>query len=335
MQRRLTSLSKGYKHGDLSIFPNSIDNKLTLFEASNNAVTTLRHSLTPTSKYLILEDGTLFPDSGLIKLTDPKGKGEPEVIFYHRKIGNQLHMLQRGYANDTQYNWQAGTLVTSPVMAEHHNALKDAIIKIQRRIGLTDNPESGSLHELVRTLEQRWLAPKANFRAFPLTGVPPLPVRFQNFSGGHGVRYLWDFGDGTTSTEKSPMHIFASEGIYTVKLNMVSSTGAQGFTEKTDYIKVSNEQRTPFFYVRPLQGYSIQSDPLKPTEFTLVDQTDGDIVERHWFFGDGREVTVTNPNIHVIKHVYEHAGEYKPILMVKFSDEQLSRAIISEHLLVV
>ena len=43
-------------------------------------------------------------------------------------------------------------------------------------------------------------------------------VKFTNLSSNKAVSYKWDFGDGTTSTEKSPLHIYKKSGYYTVKL---------------------------------------------------------------------------------------------------------------------
>lgn len=43
-------------------------------------------------------------------------------------------------------------------------------------------------------------------------------VKFTNLSSGKAQSYVWDFGDGTTSTEKSPLHIYAKSGYYVVKL---------------------------------------------------------------------------------------------------------------------
>ena len=43
-------------------------------------------------------------------------------------------------------------------------------------------------------------------------------VKFTNLSSGNSVSYLWNFGDGTTSTEKNPLHVYAKSGYYTVTL---------------------------------------------------------------------------------------------------------------------
>lgn len=241
--------------------------------------------------------------------------------------------MQRGYGSFQPNSWEVGATVSSPIMAEHHNALKDAIIKIQHKIGLADNPAPDSIHHIVRRLEHRWLAPKAAFKAFPTNGSAPLKVKFQNFSGGHGLHFLWDFGDGTTSSEKNPTHTYDQEGVYTVKLNMISVLKSHGFTEKTNYIKVSNDLRQPMFYAKPRIGYSYESKPA-PTEFEFIDQTDGQIVERHWFFGDGQDLVITNPNVHTAKHTYERPGNYAPSLIIKYVDEQISRVSILEEIMV-
>lgn len=43
-------------------------------------------------------------------------------------------------------------------------------------------------------------------------------VKFTNLSSVKAQSYVWDFGDGTTSTEKSPLHTYTKSGYYTVTL---------------------------------------------------------------------------------------------------------------------
>ena len=51
-----------------------------------------------------------------------------------------------------------------------------------------------------------------------------LSVTFTNTSV-NGVTYLWDFGDGATSTEKNPVHTYASGGMYMITLKATNSMG--------------------------------------------------------------------------------------------------------------
>ncbi|MDU1411880.1 MAG: collagenase [Clostridium sp.] len=43
--------------------------------------------------------------------------------------------------------------------------------------------------------------------------------------------YRWDFGDGTTSNEKNPMHIYSEQGAYTVKLTVIDDKGGEGIAK--------------------------------------------------------------------------------------------------------
>ena len=43
-------------------------------------------------------------------------------------------------------------------------------------------------------------------------------AQFTNLSTDNARSFVWDFGDGTTSTERNPMHIYAEAGSYNVKL---------------------------------------------------------------------------------------------------------------------
>ena len=53
--------------------------------------------------------------------------------------------------------------------------------------------------------------------AIPGTGAVPLTVSFKNQST-NADSYLWDFGDGSTSTVVNPQHTYTSKGSFTVKL---------------------------------------------------------------------------------------------------------------------
>ncbi|MEP6747256.1 MAG: PKD domain-containing protein [Bacteroidota bacterium] len=66
-------------------------------------------------------------------------------------------------------------------------------------------------------------------------------VQFINNSFGPGVlSYLWDFGDGTTSTAKAPSHSFNKKGIYTVTLTVTSSEGCVISSRQAGYINVAS-----------------------------------------------------------------------------------------------
>ena len=338
MADQISTLDASYSTGDLSVFPVVLDSTVTLYEARNAAVSKLRQSMTFNSKFMIVEDTSLFPNTGILHIgKNPGDPGLGEFVWYGAKTATSFSKLIRGFAKTKQTYWPQGSPITSGVSAEHHNAIKDAIMKIERDLGISLFPNENSLNGILQAQENRFLAPKPLFRAYPIKGAPALKVRFQNFTTGNPVRFLWDFGDGTTSVEQSPIHTYLAEGVYTVKLNIITGTGAQGVVTKKNYITVNKDQKTPFFYVLPLQGDSIQtavSSSEDPTEFNFVDQTDGDVSERYWIFGDGNNLNVTDPNVHTATYSYTKPGTYAPSLTVIFADQTLKRVFLSQKITV-
>jgi PKD repeat protein len=71
--------------------------------------------------------------------------------------------------------------------------------------------------------------PTAAFRAQPSAGTAPLPVTFTDQSkdpDGHVVAVRWDFGDGVTSTERNPTHLYTAPGKFVVTLTATDDNGA-------------------------------------------------------------------------------------------------------------
>ncbi|MHC4253857.1 MAG: PKD domain-containing protein, partial [Planctomycetota bacterium] len=66
------------------------------------------------------------------------------------------------------------------------------------------------------------MRPHANMHAVPAGGTAPLTVRFT--ARGELAR-VWDFGDGTRSTERSPTHTYERPGHYTAKLTVTDEEG--------------------------------------------------------------------------------------------------------------
>jgi PKD repeat protein len=252
-----------------------------------------------------------------------------ELMYYGSRSNTVIRDLRRGFAGSRRDVWSAGTLVKNAVMAEIHNAKKDAIINIQNNLGILNNPDPKSLNGILTDLETRFLAPQAKFRAFPLSGAPPLAVRFQNFSGGPPIRFFWNFGDGTTSVDINPTHTYQKAGLYTVSMQMITSLGGQGIVTKTDYISVGNNNKLPLFYVEPLIGTSIDTAGSSATTFEFVDQTDGDIASRYWIWDDGTNTSEPDPDIHATSHVYQKAGTYLPVLLCIFTDGSLKRITLN------
>ncbi|WAI01767.1 PEGA domain-containing protein [Methanogenium organophilum] len=79
-----------------------------------------------------------------------------------------------------------------------------------------------------------------DFTATPVAGYPPLMVTFTDLTTGSPTAWLWDFGDGATSTEQHPVHTYQCIGFYTVSLTATNAYGAL-IMEKARYIGVTSQ----------------------------------------------------------------------------------------------
>jgi|694.fasta_scaffold21476_4 PKD repeat protein len=359
---RIDSLQTGYTTGDLSLYPEALDSKESLYEVANNASTALRQSLTYSAKKIIVETTEKFPSKGILKITDGRSSGE--LVYYGSKNNNTFKDLVRGFAGSRQNQWTIGASVSNVVSAEHHNAVKDSIIKMEVNLGLKNNPSDTSLNGILKKQETKFLTPKPLFRAYPTSGASPLTVSFQNFSMGMApnalngplIRCFWDFGDGNTSTEKNPVHTYTQEGSYSVELVVASILGGQGLVTKKNYIKVDNTLKENFFYVKnspqrfPIlndvpnittgRSYSVDGgnliDSNNPTIFELVDQTDGSVQERYWNFnGNGKVIknfykilSVSDPDIFIESRFIKEINPDNDIAFVYIKDGNVITKII-------
>ncbi len=78
----------------------------------------------------------------------------------------------------------------------------------------------------------------ADFTADVRNGPPPLTVQFTDVSSvPEATTWLWNFGDGTTSTEPHPSHTYIAPGRYTVRLSVTGPAGVSVLRREA-YVRV-------------------------------------------------------------------------------------------------
>lgn len=136
-------------------------------------------------------------------------------------------------------------------------------------------------------------------------GCTPLEVTFINRSTGSGNTYVWDFGDGETSQEEDPVHIFrtgTTMSVFEIGLTAVNRCTPDG-SRATRYIKVKpNTILARFIKDKKylcagdtvcFENYSVDKDPTAALNY-------------FWDFGDGEIAAVWDTC-----HRYLNAGVYK------------------------
>ena len=141
----------------------------------------------------------------------------------------------------------------------------------------------------------------SNFNISDTVGCAPLAVSFTN-NAAHAVDYLWDFGDGDTSSLANPNHIYPRAGLYSVQLITKTADGCVDTTRHTNAVRVSSVQAN--------YGISFNSTcaPM------LVNFTDSSInaISWKWNFGDGTSSTARNP-----MKIYNNSGKFNVMLVVQ------------------
>jgi len=138
--------------------------------------------------------------------------------------------------------------------------------------------------------------PVANFDSIP-SGCSPLYVSFNNTSLNTevpGTTYLWDFGDGNTSTVKNPTYTYTAPGIYRITL-VVRGPGGQSMKQQIVEAYVSPKA---YFEVSPMNVF-VNDERVRM--FNLSTNADYFV----WEFGDGDTSHVKDPF-----HKYMDEGVY-------------------------
>lgn len=86
------------------------------------------------------------------------------------------------------------------------------------------------------------MLPTASFGADLLEGSTPLGVSFTAMPLGPVANYLWDFGDGNTSTVVTPTHTYDTSGVYTVTLTISDDLNESHTVSKSEYITVIDSE---------------------------------------------------------------------------------------------
>jgi len=82
--------------------------------------------------------------------------------------------------------------------------------------------------------DQLKVPPQADFSWDPAPVTTGRPVKYFDRSTGIRTDWLWDFGDGSTSEEQNPKHLYWKSGSYDVVLTAVNPFGTSTITRRVD-----------------------------------------------------------------------------------------------------
>lgn len=173
---------------------------------------------------------------------------------------------------------------------------------------VTDNQGDSGTANITVTVNN--VLPTVNIEISPTTVKSQEPVTFTakvEDTTGDTHTYLWDFGDGKTSTLTKPTHLYAGSSIYEVTLKVTDNNNGIGTATTT----ITIDNATPVVDA----GNVVIAGETISLEGKVTDADANDTHTFKWDFGDGETASTLSAD-----HTYKAAGTY--IVALTATDSQ-------------
>ena len=187
----------------------------------------------------------------------------------------------------TNWLWDFGDGTTSTEQNPTHTYDVQKTYNVTLTVNNRDNTNNNTRSMVIGSLNS------VNFTNNATTGIDYLTVQFTDTSDGLIDNWLWDFGDGFTSTEQNPVHTYYNVGIYDVTLTISNDLDSKTI-KKSGLISVV-ENVVPYIVMEVYQN----------TPISFIDDSTGNPTSWFWDFGDGTNSTEQNPT-----HIFTDTGKY-------------------------
>ncbi|MEO6904231.1 MAG: PKD domain-containing protein [Bacteroidia bacterium] len=135
----------------------------------------------------------------------------------------------------------------------------------------------------------------ASFTTSNLNGCAPVTIQL-NYKNATGATYLWDFGNGTTSSSiENPTVTYTVPGTYAIKLNVLNPASCNKGDNSIQYVIVYPPMNADFDFIAKPCSYEVY----------FSDSSTTAPISWRWNFDDGTFSKLQNP-----KHVYQKSGKY-------------------------
>lgn len=254
-----------------------------------------------------------------LSCSDPGGGGEDcEAMFYYYPEENSQYTIQfmdasSGYPDS--WSWDFGDGNSSTEQNPIHAYNDEGEYNVNLTISSDSLDCTSTIDMLVLVGDSIWFPPDscvAMFYAYP-NQEDFLTMNFVDMSIGNGNtppdNWFWSFGDGTSSSEQNPTHIFASEGSYEVCLtiSLDDSSCMNTFCEIIEVTDWNDGCQAQFYYYPGFDSLPSGNDLV----IQFFDYSLGNPSSWDWDFGDGNISTEQNPI-----HIYADTGIYEVCLSI-------------------
>ncbi len=233
----------------------------------------------------------------------------PELMVYTKfacpeeKVGFGI-IASNDYEYDVRWNFGDGSGATITFPYHKYSDLGTYMINLEI---INDCGIDTVLHDSVRIVDSLPI----EVIGLGMTDKEVCPNRLVEFgllsyNNKDQYDYYWDFGDGNYSRQIGPQHLYTTEGVYPITLEVQNGCGSSATL--TDTIKVSSQIPVSIDMDNSLLYYYMEEAcPGQQLEFFALDnmQRNPYYYTFHWDFGDGKTSSLLQP-----VHVYNDAGDY-------------------------
>jgi PKD repeat protein len=230
----------------------------------------------------IEKDKILFPDA-IGNVSDTSGCNPLAVTFTNQSM------------NAVQWLWNFGDGTTANTITATHTYSQTG--NFTPMLIATD---SFGCADTAMLTQVKITEPTCNFGYSITSGCAPVTAQFNNLSQ-NAATYLWNFGDGSTSSQQHPTHIYTSGGSYNVSLTITDSAGCTATHTLNNSIVIPG----------PRAKFSVDiSHGCAPLTVTFTDSSQ-QAASYFWSFSDGDSSTLQSP-----VHTFTTSGTYQASLII-------------------
>jgi PKD repeat protein len=214
--------------------------------------------------------------------------------------------------------WDFGDNTTSTLQNPLHSYATAGMYNVCLTIGTSDSCSSTSCQNIF-VIDSIGTNCQASFY-YGGSGGMFIPGLFTDASiaSGNIIAWLWDFGDGTTSSLQNPIHNYAVPGYYQVCLEIMTDLNCVDTYCATIYYDPSG---TTFCNAAFNYSYTPNISCNLEYQFADISYATGNIIGWIWTFGDGSVSSLQNPS-----HCYTAIGTYQVCLEIYTTDSCMSSA---------
>jgi len=239
-------------------------------------------------------DSIWFPDSCVAMFYSyPDQSDLMTYYFMDMSIGNNGDMPDNWF-------WEFGDGTTSSEQNPTHTYTEEGTYQVCLTISNNDSTCENTWCDNIEVIDWNNQC-QAQFYYYPVPDSFPagtdLAIQFIDYSYGNPVQWDWEFGDGSTSTEQNPLHIYSEEGTYNVCLTIANPADTCESEFCQDIYVFSDTVNNCYSWFT----YEV-NDLTVDFQGFLNNSTSG---EYTWSFGDG-----TGGNGQSVSHTFGSEGFY-------------------------